>query len=360
MRLLKKVSQRSRKGIMTEQYDSLGEKTKLVDISLKYTRGDIEKAKEMAAGHLQDIGVIKAKFYDSESGESGLFFAFINTVDEYIANITALLSFNSSIFERVRIFDHWKSLLSDANGYRSGTDIIDSGAFQDMLLDRLISVDVFPDVQEENLAELIRKINQILIEHYNNEDVKCQVELNVTSSLTLEMEGLAVDVPDFGDGQQEVDEKPVEAVYEDERLKGIEQEAKYIVPGSIIVSPVSGKYVNDIELGEIIKVLLPGKDAITRKLIEVLNATNDEGTVIPVKGRLKAKIPQEKSGYILYALVAKGVLAKIIEDENVKIQVDDSVKREVEKSKMDSKLLIAIAVVIALLIISGIVAINLL
>jgi Fe-S-cluster formation regulator IscX/YfhJ len=345
---------------MTEQYDSLGEQTKLVDISLKYTRGDIDKAKAMAAGQYQDIGVIKGKFYDSESGESGLFFAFINTQDEYIANITTLLSFNASIFERVRIFDHWKSLLNDANGYKDGTDIIDSSGFQDALLDKLISVDIFPDVQEENLAELVRKVNLALKEYYNVEDVKCQVELNVTNSLTLEMEGLVIDLPDFGDEQQEAEEKPLEPVYEDERIKNIEQEAKYIVQGSIIVSPVSGKYVNDIEPGEIIKVLLPGKDAVTRKLIEVLNATNDEGTVVPVKGRLKAKIPQEKSGYILYALVAKGVLAKIIEEENVKIQVDDSVKKEVEKSKMDSKLLIAIAVVIGLLIIGGIVAINLL
>lgn len=345
---------------MTEQYDSLGEQTKLVDISLKYTRGDIDKAKEMAAGHYQDIGVIKVKFYDGQSGESGIFFAFINIMDEYIANITTLLSYNSSIFDRVRIFDHWKSLLNDANGYKNGPDIIDSSSFQEALLDKLISVDIFPDVQEENLAELIRKINHVLTEYYSVENIKCQVELNVTNSLTLEMEGIVIDIPDFGDNQQEIEEKPIEPVFEDERIKNIEQEAKYIVQGTIIVSPVSGKYINDIELGEIIKVLLPGKDPVTRKLIEVLNATNNEGTVVPVKGRLKAKIPQEKSGYILYALVAKGVLAKIVEDENVKIQVDDSLKKEVEKSKTDNKILIAIAVVIALLVIGGIVVINLL
>ena len=61
---------------MTEQYDSLNEKTKLIDIALLYTGGDMDKAKAMVAGQLDDIIGIKGKFYLSRNGQSGMFFSF--------------------------------------------------------------------------------------------------------------------------------------------------------------------------------------------------------------------------------------------------------------------------------------------
>ena len=59
----------------------------------------------------------------------------------------------------------------------------------------------------------------------------------------------------------------------------------------------------------------------------MLNAFDQEGGRLPVPGRLKAKIPLEKGGTMLYAVVAKGVLAKIFEEENVKILLDQSMRK---------------------------------
>jgi hypothetical protein len=74
---------------MPEQYDSFNEKTKLIETSLKYTNGDMEKAKAMASGQYLDVVVVKVKFYLPKAGKSGLFLAFFNIFDEYISYIDA-------------------------------------------------------------------------------------------------------------------------------------------------------------------------------------------------------------------------------------------------------------------------------
>ena len=343
---------------MTEQYDSLNEKTKLLETALKYTNGDIEKAKAMVAGQYNDVTAVKGKFLVEDNGESGIFLIFVNIKDEYISKIILVNSYNSSIFDKVRIFDDWKTLYNDSMAFSRGNDIIDSQELSEYLLDSVIKHDIFLEVEEENLGDLVRKLNQIIKEFYNIDDLQCQIDVDNLSSLAVELMGIVVDLPAGMDGGagEDTQEKPGDELpVVDERITKIEEEANFIVSGSIIVAPVSGKYVNDINLGELIKVLLTGKDSVTKKLLTVLNATKEDGSISPVKGRLKAKIPLEKGGYILYALVAKGVLAKIIEEENVKIQIDLTVRDEVKKSKSDNVIMYIFAALIALVVISAII-----
>ena len=343
---------------MTEQYDSLNEQTKLFETALKYTDGDIEKAKAMVAGQYNDVTVVKGKFVIGDKAESGIFLIFVNIKDEYISKIILVNSYNSSIFDKVRIFDDWKGLYNDSMAFSRGNDVIDSQEFSDHLLDSVIKHDIFLEVEEENLGELVRKLNQIIKEFYNIDELQCQIDIDNLSSLAIELIGIIIDLPagmDSGAGEESQEKPGDDLSAEDARITKIEAEANYLVSGSIIVAPVSGKYVNDINLGELIKVLLTGKDNVTKKLLSVLNATKEDGSTSPVKGRLKAKIPLEKGGYILYALVAKGVLAKIVEEENVKIQIDSSVKDEVKKSKSDNVIMYILAVLIALVVISAII-----
>ncbi len=347
---------------MSEQYNSLNEKTKLIDLSLKYTGGDMNKAKAMASGQYLDVIVVAGKFAVEETGQSGMFFISVNTFDEYIAKVFTLLKDDPGLFDKVRIFDDWKSLYNDALFYSKEPDTVNSDQLSDHILDSSISTDIFAEVQDEDLAGLIRKINSMLQNYFNVPSVLCQINLNKTSSLAMELAGITIDVPEREAPEEEKPEEHIEEIIteEDKRIRKIEEEANYIVNGSIIVSPVSGKYINDIEIGEMIKVILPGKDPVTRKLIDVLNAKNEEGEIRPVKGRLKAKVPLEKSGYILYTLIAKGVLAKIVEEENVKIQIEAGVKEIQKESKRDSRLLLMLAILIGLVIVAGIILINVL
>ncbi|MCP4135613.1 MAG: hypothetical protein GY754_31885 [bacterium] len=340
---------------MSEQYDSLSEKTKRIEHSLKYTNGDMDKAKSMAAGQYNDIIAVKGKFAIPSSGQSGMFFAFFNIYDEYIAYVDTVLSGNSSIFDKVRVFDDWKSLNDDLSAYKDGGDAIDSQGFTDFLLDSLIGYDVFPDVQNGNLDDLTRTINEILVKSFNEKGLQCQVELETTNSLALDMAGIGIDLPS---DMEETDSSGGEAASGelsefDRRIAEIEGEANYIIGGEVVVSPVKGKYINDLNESEKIMVMLTDNDAVTEKILSVLKAKNEDGHVSPVKGRLRAKIPMEKSGHMLYALVAKGVLAKIIEEENVKVKMDSPSQQEEEKKPTgDKKIVLLVALLLGLILVA--------
>jgi len=335
---------------MSEQYDSLSEKTKNIEIAIKYTGGDIDKAKSMVAGQYQDIIVIKGKFNVENIDQSGIFFSFINIIDEYIANITSVMSSGPVLFNKTRIFDDWKPLFNDLSEVIKSDTIVNSDNFSNFLLDSFISYDVFPLVQDGNLDELTRTVKEILIKSFNDKSVQCQIELEPTSSLAIVLAGITIDKPGTGEETRKDEGTGGEAVV-DERISSIEKEASYVIPGKIIVSPVKGKYINDITIGEKISVILPGRDPVSQKILSLLNAVDKEGNVLPIKGRVKDKIPLEKSGYIIYAFVAKKVLVKIIEEENVKIQIDRPVEEE-EEARSDSKFLYFILALIGLIIVS--------
>ncbi len=338
-----------------EQYDSLNEKTRMVDIAMKYTRGDIVKAKEMSGGQYLDVIVVKGKFLVEKKGLSGMFMAYFNYIHEYIAHSASIIFSKTAPFEKMRVFDGWTSLNKDLMAFRQGTDVIDSQNFTYYLTDSFVGYDVFPDVQEKNLADLTKTITEIIAKSFNVESVKCQIELESTSSLAMDLAGLKIDMP--GSAPKEI----AEIVQEDDRIVKVESEAKYVIEGRGIVAPVRGKNVSDLIAGDKIKVLLSGSDLVSEKILKMLNAFDQEGGRLPVPGRLKAKIPLEKGGTMLYAVVAKGVLAKIFEEENVKILLDQSIEDvQSEPSGFENKIIYIMAIVVGLIILCGIILFQLL
>ena len=341
---------------MTEQYNSLNEKTKLIQLALKYTAGDMDRAKAMVSGQYQDIIVMKGKFLVPSLEQTGIFIAFINTIEEYISNVTTLISSNVEIYEKVRIFDNWKTLYGDIMAYLKHGETIDTQNFTNFLLDSFIGYDIFPDVQENNLDNLTKTVFEILTKSFNATDVQCQIELGVTSSLSVELNGIDIDVPGGVEAKDQAQDDESEI---DARIKRIESEAKYVINGEIIVAPVKGRYINDVTVGDKIKVMLSNRDAVSNKILTVLKAIDDDGKISPIKGRIKAKVPLEKSGYILYALVAKGVLAKIVEEENVKIQIDIPEAEQKAGQEDDSKIIYLMLAIVVLIIVAGIILFSL-
>jgi len=114
---------------------------------------------------------------------------------------------------------------------------------------------------------------------------------------------------------------------------------------------VRGRYINEVSIGEKIKVQLIKKDEISLKVAKVLNALTEEGEMLPIKGRIKEKLPLDKKGFIIYALVAKNVLAKIVEEENVKIEMDSqAVEQKPEQG--EARLLIYAALLVGLFLVT--------
>lgn len=340
---------------MAEQFDALNEKTKLIDIAMKFTYGDMNKAKEMVAGQYLDVIAVKGRFHVDKKGYSGAFIAFFNFIHEYISNITSIISSKSALYEKTRVFDDWKLMYRDILKEKEGPDMLDSQNFNYFLMDSFIGYDVFPDVKEQKLDDLTSTVTEIISKSFNIPSIKCQIEFEPTSSLAITVAGISIDVPGM-----EKKEAEVTAEENDETAK-IESEAKYVIEGRAVLSPVRGTNVSELKPGDKIKVILPGTDMVSEKIIKLLNAYDDESQRVPVTGRLKAKVPDNKNGYILYAFVAKGVLAKIIEEENVKVLLDKPFDETLVMNKsFDNKLIYIMSIVVGLIILCGIILIVIL
>lgn len=316
---------------MASQNENVSEKAKKIETALKYTNGDMEKAKFMAAGKLQDVVAVKGKFVIPEHNQSGAFVAFINVAQEYIGAVKSVLTKNTATYSRIRIFDDWRSLYKNIQAYETGSDASNSGGIAEGLLDLMIKRDVFPDVQKMNLEYLAVAMQDMIKEIFRSEKAKCQVDLEKTSSMDVDLIGIEIMVPDYSAPQAQ------ESVYESseqemkkipdtpfrKKLAELESKATFIVEGCCVLSPVKGKPISEISAGERILVSLTAGDPVSEKIIDAYKARDYDGKPMPVVGRVMEIVPNEETkGVILYVLVAKGIYAKIIEEEPVRIQTE--------------------------------------
>ncbi len=341
-------------------FDSLNEQTKLINTALKYTGGDVDKARLMVSGQYDDAAVIKGRLAIEPLDTYGMFYIFLNQVSRYLMNVNSVLSGKSTLYERAPIFNNWKNFYRESGKTVQQQDesIIGSYEFTNHLANSLEGYNIFEYVEEDNLDDISEIIREIIAKFFNNNDVQIQIAIDRTSSLAVELEDIPIETPQAPGVKQEAPpEMPMGEL--DRKMNEIESQAEYVINGNVIVSPVKGKYVNDIKIGEKISVVLTDKDSISIKVAKMFNALTDEREYLPIKARMKAKVPMEGGGYILYGLVAKNVLIKIIEEENVKIEMEKVEKKPAE-SAPESRLVLYVAMLLGLLVIALVIIMALL
>ncbi len=346
----------------TNQYDSLGEKTRQINIAMKYTGGDVEKAKQMVNGQLDDVIIIKGRF--SAGGHTyGVFLVFFNIEHNYIMNINSLLTDTKSIHDKVSINDGWKFFYSKFKDYvgselKPGSGSGGSYEFTRHLADSLGGYDIFEYIVDNNIEIVTDILVEIIEKYYQRDETQCQLNFEKTSSLQLELLGIPAETVPIS-REKPVDEDTSSESEEEKLIAKIEKEAEHIVDGRVIVSPVKGKYINDILPGDRMKVLLTNEnDDIAVKVATAQKALTSDGEMLPVKARVKAKIPLREGGFAIYGVVAKNILAKIVEEENVKIEMETVQTAEVKAGK-DSQSLLYLALLIGALLIGLLVIIML-
>jgi len=321
---------------MGQQNESLNEKARRIEISLKYTNGDMDKAKQMSSGKLQDVVVIKGKFAVADKNTSGLILGFVNVVGEYISSIRVVMSANTRVYSSVRVFDSWKTLYKNLVAYESADDSMNSGKLVNDLLTSFIETDIFPDAQSKNLDFLSVSIQDMIKKSTGSDKVKSQFDIEMASSLDLELAGVEIMLPGPAEPAPEPksapasQQKPQSDSPFRKKLDAIEENATYIIEAVCVLSPVKGKHISEIQPGERILVVLSAKDAMSDRIVDAYKARGEDGQPLPIVGRVIEKVPNEEGrGYIIYTLVAKGIYAKIVEEESVKIQT------ELTKASMD-------------------------
>ncbi|HNR88165.1 MAG TPA: hypothetical protein PKM65_07480 [Spirochaetota bacterium] len=332
------------------QFDSLDKKTRLIKSALQFTNGDMDKAKQMASGQYNDVRVIKGKLSIESSMVYGIFIIFVNAANRYIMNLNALLVASSGVFEKSKIFDGWKTFYGDYKKYvdREGDNALGSYDFTTHLIGAIEGYNLYDHLEVENLDEITEDLKDIFKKYFKVDRVQCQIAIDPTNSLVIDAEGIPIEMPGSREGGADAREA---AASVDQRMNEIESQAEHVIEGKIIVSPIKGKYINDIKAGESLKVVLTRDDEISMSVAKMTNAITEDDEFLPMKARLKAKIPLPEGGFVLYGVVAKNVLVKIIEEEDVKIEMDQQAAEKSSEKSDESRLFLYVALLCGAIII---------
>lgn len=332
--------------------DAFGEKTKLINMALKYTDGDMERAKFMISGQYNDVKIIKGKFDVKESNVYGLFLIFFNLPNRYIMHINTFIQSKENVIAKASIFDSWKAYHADITNFeKTEDDFIPSGEFIKHVAYSLSSQNVYSEIETDNLEQLTRILTDIINKFYQTAYTVCKLSIENTNSLTMELANISIEEP-----QKAADKEPEKLDGElTGKIAAIESKAEYVLNGRIIISPIKGKHISEIKVGEKIKILLTGSDSINKQIAKSLKALSEDNEILPITMRITEKFPMDKKGYYIYGLIAKNVLVRIVEEEDIKIETDTVQKilksAKHEKNNSDSRTIIYIVLLVGLLFI---------
>lgn len=303
--------------------------------AMQFTNGDEDKARRMISGDYTDIKAVKCRF---QMENSDIFGAFIITVkpEENLTLSAYAITFEDRLtYDKISQRDSWKTFYSNISKIAESSVATEDAELRNHILTSCEGFDIYPDIQASDIPAVSDKLEEIINKFFNLQSALCETEIEMLSSLALSESKIPMLKKTEMKTSSQEDVKP-----------DIEREADFVINAKIIVSPVKGKYINDIRPGEIIKLLPLKDDPLSRKIAQAQKAIGENGELLPIRGRLKAKYPNEK-GYIIYCIVGKKILAKIIEEENVKIDVDSSSsdKQNNEKSSLSLYIILLVALI---------------
>jgi len=313
-----------------------------INAALRFTGGDMDKARMMAMGELNDLVAVKCRFAVENADTYGSFLLFARPAESFCVNGAAAQFPLRDPYDKILPRDPWKLFLSTLQKLAEPAGGFINDLYQHIVTS-LEGYDLYADIEKGDIPQISDMMEDIIRKFYNMANVICDIETEPCSSLNLY--DAKIPVAQKGEKSAAEPAKP-----EDTRPQ-IEKDAEFVFDAKVIVSPVRGKYINDIQKGEVIKLLPLRNEGIARKVAELQKAVNAEGQITPLKGRLREMIPNEKAGSTIYCTVAKGILARIVEEENVKIEVDVPVSGTADAGAGTS-LPLYIALMVALVLIA--------
>lgn len=314
--------------------NSFSEQAKKHQIALYYTMGDEDKAKKMVNGGYTDLHVIKCKF--SSSSVYGAFLIFLNTI--YLkAMHTYIIVTRSFDLVDVKTSRDWRSFerqLADISK-KGEHDEVFSGQIRENLNKGLTIQEI------SNVSKLLEQDNAIAINHYlqkfvsavtgfQNMQLTCDYEQ--ISSLSMEIYSITsmkLTPAELAKGQGK-EAPPAEITVEkpDDALEG--KEVRLVLNGALILSPIKGKDIGTLSTGDRIMISIIDRNPRAIEVAKAFNAYDQERGIRPIAGRIVSI--KYRDNYTIFAIVAKGIYIKIVEEEsNIKIAMDPAYYTNGEK-----------------------------
>ena len=303
--------------------NSLSEQTKKLQIALHYTFGDDDKAKKMVNGSYLDLYVIKGKF--SSSSVYGAFIVFLNTAMIRVVSSFSMISRSFEISD-VKTNQDWRTFekqmveISQKTGYDEG-----------MTSKMMDSMGKALTIQEiTKFAKLIEQDDGIAVNHNFQkfiqdvtgfQNVELSVDYEKTSSIVMELNSLtSTKISAIAEViKEKAPELEVKVEKLDDPLEG--KEVKLVLNGALILSPIRGKDISELVIGDRIMISIIDKSPKVVDLLKAFNAYKEDGTAKPISGRIVSY--KHGDDYKIFAIVAKGIYIKIVEEENhIKVGMD--------------------------------------
>lgn len=327
------------------------ELTRKFHIALFYTNGDEDRAVKMLDGGNQDLYVIKGRF--SSSTQNGLFLIFFNSFNFQILSTSEIMS-PAFALRNVDPKLDWREF------ERQLVEHINKGDHDEVMRrtmkDKIIAAfsitfmkEVTKAIQNNDDIVLNRMFQRLMKDSLGLQNVDMEATFQPDSSLAMEIESLSskkIDVESL------IKKKTQEAATEEKPSDGLARPVvgkdgiKLILKGGLILSPIKGKHISKLEVGDRVRVSLLESSPNAIKVAQAFNAY-DGKQFSPVNARMKLAYKTDK-GYEFYAVIAKGILAHIIEEEdNIKVAMDPAFavsesKEEVKKGGLSMPIIVAI------------------
>ncbi|HNR89472.1 MAG TPA: hypothetical protein PKM65_14110 [Spirochaetota bacterium] len=309
-------------------------------IALHYTNGDEDKALKMLDGAYQDLYIIKGRF--SSTTQNGLFVIFYNWFN-FVAVSTSEIMSPSYMLRNVDPSQDWREFERQLMEHvaKGDHDEVMRRAMRDAVL-KAFTVTIMKDVNKavrNNDDIVLNRIFQRLIkDSMGLQNVDMEVNCQPDSSLAMELDSITskkIDVESIAKNASRESESAVAPPADGFVRPEVGKDGvKLILKCGLILSPIKGKHISRLEVGDRVRVSILESSPNAIKVAEAFNAY-DGKQFSPINARMKVARKGDK-GYEFYAVIAKGILAHVVEEEeNIKVAMDPAFT--VQESKDETK-----------------------
>ncbi len=309
--------------------DSLSDYTRKLEIATFYANGDEERAKQIIAGTLKDIYVIKGRF--SSTTSFGAFIAFANSQYLSLNSMYPVIS-NSFELKDLKTFKDWITFEKDV------TDFLKNNEHDDVLgrqfkhtFSSSSTLQFFTElkrlVNDKKDMDVNRFFQQVVQTRMGLQSVNMIVDVEEITSVDMELHSITSSkISEYPAVKEKTGSDPdIEVETDDDDraiLKG--KDVRLLLRGNLILSPLSGREIGLLVVGDRLRINIVDRHEKAVHVLQAFKAIGDEGAR-PITGRIVHLKHRADGGYTIYAIVAKGIYVKIEElEEGIKVAIDTS------------------------------------
>ncbi len=347
---------------MEEQQNKPASDGKDIDyaIALYYTGGDEHCAREMLEGKYRDLYIIKVVFQSSSL--SGAILIFYNIKHLKLVDVGAYVTGGIMSTRPDPAALWWEFEKTVVALIREGEqDNILARTLRDGIarsFTKSFIADLNRFLENEDEISLNRLVQKVVQDALSIQRMEMKVIATNTTSLEMELKSITtrkIDVHDLETKKLDASgqAKPLdESTARNVPRVGVDG-VKLILQSSFILSPIKGKDINKLQVGDRVRINITDKNPKAVAVAKAFNAFDEQNQkFLPVNARIRQIEKVEGRGIEAYALLAKGIFAHIIEEEeNIKVAMDPNYvwqSEEEEKSPINLTGTIVVMLIIAI------------